>query len=314
LILGGGKGRRLEGIARRFSGRPLPKQFCRFGGARSLLQETVRRLAPLLPPDDAVVVVDVTQLGQAETQLGGLEGLEILPQPRDRGTAPGVLLPLSRMLERDGDCIVLVTPSDHAFADDEAFRDSILLVQAAIEEGLAEMVVFGADATAPNSDYGWIVRGPHRAGPLYAVNEFVEKPDPPRARHMFADGGMWNTMFVVARATALYDVYRRALPVWAAVFDTARELPEGQREQFLRASYEHVPPADFSRDILGVAPDLAVYPCPDRLGWTDLGTPERMLAWLERNGRVDSTVPVRDRLDRLASGAEGSKERLWSST
>jgi hypothetical protein len=44
--------------------------------------------------------------------------------------------------------------------------------------------------------------------------------------------------------------------------------------------YSHLPRLDFSADLLAHAAGLRCLPCGASMGWTDLGTPERLDAWL----------------------------------
>jgi hypothetical protein len=71
----------------------------------------------------------------------------------------------------------------------------------------------------------------------------------------------------------------------AAVFDRARRLPRARRPAFLEDAYVGLPAADFSHDVLTPAVGLRLYTWPDTLGWTDLGTPARLTAWLDAHVR-----------------------------
>src|SRR5262245_44000854 len=81
LVLAGGFGRRLEPLTRRLFGAAIPKQFCRFDGGRSLLQQTLERLAPLVPPARTSVVVDASQVERAREQLAGWRDVVLVEQP-----------------------------------------------------------------------------------------------------------------------------------------------------------------------------------------------------------------------------------------
>ncbi len=51
LVLAGGEGRRLQALTRMIAGEPIPKQYCRIVGDRSLLEATLARIGPLVPPE-----------------------------------------------------------------------------------------------------------------------------------------------------------------------------------------------------------------------------------------------------------------------
>jgi len=65
------------------------------------------------------------------------------------------------------------------------------------------------------------------------------------------------------------------------VFDRACAIPAGpNRSAFLAEQYPDLPHADFSGDVLAHTGNLHVHVWPSSLGWTDLGTPSRLIAWL----------------------------------
>jgi mannose-1-phosphate guanylyltransferase len=272
VVLAGGFGRRLEAFVRAYDGEPVPKQFCRFGRAKSLLELTLDRVAPLGCAATAVVV-DRSLADRAARDVAG-RPVRLVPQPCDRGTAAGVVLPLAHLLAERPDATVLVTPSDHGYRDPSAFAETVREVRRAVDRGTAGMAVLGAAAEAPNDDYGWIVPGAPLGAGLRRVARFAEKPAPEEARELFASAALWNTMVVVARGPVLLGACRRAAPA------ATRAIEEAVLGGDVERAYDGLPPADFSRDVLGGAGDLAVARLPEDAGWTDLGTPERLLRWL----------------------------------
>jgi len=277
VVLAGGSGTRLRELAERFTGRPTPKQFVRFGGP-SLLQETVRRILPAAPA--GVVVVDRAWAHVARVQLRPFPSFEVIAQPCDRGTGPGLLLPLTHLLRREPEALVLVTPADHAIRDDAAFLAGLATARSAVVEEVAPVVLLGVRATSPRTDYGWIEPGAALPHGLRRVHAFVEKPPPDEAVRLLARGALWNTMVLLGRGSVLWDVFAAVCPETARFLTEACGLPPDERAAWLGRCYNLLRPCDFSRQVVGEAHDLAVLPWPDRIGWADLGTPERLLDWL----------------------------------
>lgn len=276
IMLAAGAGRRLAALTG-----GVPKQFWRPDCGPSLLGTTLARLAPLSPPENTVVIVDKSHRNHVETLSSAAVGT-VLFQPTDRGTATGVLMALMPVLEADPNAIVIVTPSDHGVLDDERFRRGVL-EGASVAQGGESVVLFGVKPTDANDDYGWIVPecAIGRAG-LRPVRTFVEKPPGPVARQLLDSGAVWNTMVVVATAAALRALYAEHLPELAAVFDDALRFSRADREHFLSGAYPALPSWDFSRDLLTPARNLVVYTWPEGIGWSDLGTPDRLRSWLSR--------------------------------
>jgi hypothetical protein len=89
-------------------------------------------------------------------------------------------------------------------------------------------------------------------------------------------------MVMVVRAAAIRDLYAQLLPRLAEVFAAAVRLRAPERGAFLAAAYPTLPAYDFSRDLLPRARRLCAYVWPASLGWSDLGTPERLHEWHRR--------------------------------
>jgi hypothetical protein len=69
------------------------------------------------------------------------------------------------------------------------------------------------------------------------------------------------------------------------VFAEALLLPSGERDAFLSLQYPVLPALDFSRHLMTQARGLETYAWPESIGWSDLGTPERLRRWLGADGR-----------------------------
>jgi mannose-1-phosphate guanylyltransferase len=285
VVLAGGAGRRLAGLTG-----GVPKQFWAFREGPTLVEDTARRIAPLAPAEQRVTVVDASHTEYVD-ELRYRRALgQIVPQPVNRGTAVGVMLGLTSVLAADPDAIVLITPADHGVAHVDPFQQGILRAASFVQTTGRDVVLFGVEPSAPAPDYGWItpkVNGTTHVGHFAPVARFSEKPDPREAERLYVSGSVWNTMVLVGRASAVFAECQRHLPDLAEVFLEARRLPEPARSRFLIACYPGLPCADFSRDVITRARGLALFTWSGRMGWSDLGTPERLRAW--REGPVTPT-------------------------
>lgn len=302
ILLAGGQGSRLRSIITSSLELCLPKQFCAFRSDRSLLQLTMSRVLRLVPPCRCVVVVAAEHRPTAEEQLRGFHGTMIIDQPLDRGTAAGVLLPLTHVLDMAPEARVLIAPTDHAFADEALFERGIADADRAVAREIASVVLLGVEPNAPHGDYGWIGTGrPLKAAGdrLRRVTGFREKPGHD-ARRMWKDGALWNTMIMVARGSALRQAYTRLLPELGTAFRAYGMMRKEERAAFLAEAYARLPSADFSRDLVARAEGLAVHAWPNEIGWTDLGTPQRLQAWLRTGAgtavdiRLTPSIPDED--------------------
>lgn len=306
VVLAGGEGTRLAAVTRRLHGRDVPKQFAALHGEQTLLQQTVARLAPRVPASRIVVVVARDRRDLAEEQLRHVKGIQIVSQPENSGTGPGVFLPLSLIKSQCPQAMVVVTPSDHHFAASSAFL-------AAIDEGVhastrapAGLALIGAEADAPATDLGWIVPGPMGPEPgapgEVPVQAFVEKPSAAVASELLAEGGLWNTLIMVGTLASFWRQGEEHLPRQLSLFEeyiaameretapSSPGAPSRATEHLLNRLYKRMPPADFSRAVLEHARGLAVV-AMRASGWRDCGTPDRLLDYLdESNDRRDQVL------------------------
>lgn len=282
VVLAAGAGIRLT----RVTG-GVPKQFWSVDGGRSLVEETVERFRDLVPPERTLTVIDRAHQYHVKKLTHPAALGRLLVQPCNRGTATGILLALAAIRESAPDAIVLVTPSDHGVSRPRLFRQGVSAAVVAVGERRGGIVLFGVEPDTAHADYGWIV--PQRL-PLHGNNrfqhvaKFVEKPGPTEAARLLAAGAVWNTMVVVARVGALLDLYRRLVPQLADEFTHLSRVRVDCREAYLTGLYARLASTDFSSDLLVPAEGLTVCTWPAAVGWSDLGTPERLSLWLRRHG------------------------------
>lgn len=272
LVLAGGDGTRLAPITRRNDGEVVPKQFCRFTGKRSLLEQTLDRAERLSGRSRTVTVVTAKHARWWSDQLGDRARDHIVVQEQNRGTAAGVLLPIAHIVKRDPNARIVILPSDHHFADEDAFVRSIQRGVEASQHHPEHVLLLGIVPDSPESDYGWIVpAGPCQDGPA-AVARFVEKPPRHEALQLMAEGGLWSSFVLVGRASTLRDMFVLAAPHLVAMVDNR------VGEERCSAHYVNgdMPELDFSRDILQVAPQRLRVMAVASSGWSDIGTPERL--------------------------------------
>ena len=309
VLLAGGAGRRLTSM----SG-GVPKQFWAYRDGPTLIEETARRVAPLASVRQRVTVVDATHAPYVQSlryrdALGQIEY-----QPADRGTAAGVLLGLMPILAADPEAIVVLTPSDHGVLHVDPYHRGILAAARLVRSGRREAVLFGIEPQSAAPDFGWITPGRPFGfeGERFAdITRFAEKPGEMVAKRLLKAGAVWNTMVLVGRARAIFDQCAEHAPDLSAAFAPARLHSAPQRQQWLEAQYSTLTPVDFSRDIITHAAALALYTWPAGMGWTDLGTPDRVRAWRaspSARACACATALRRNRQDRRSCSQRGGME------
>ncbi len=294
IVLAGGEGVRMQPAIKRWLGRTVPKQYCRFVGTRSLFQHTLDRMMRITSPARTVVVVGRGHR-EAWGQIGERDPGMVLVQPRNVDTAPGIFLPLTYIRARDPEGTVVISPSDHfVFPEERFLREALYAVRAA-EELTDKVVLLAVRPDGPEPEYGWIK--PDRelacfgARPVRAVKTFLEKPEPALARLAYASGALWNTFLMAGKVDKFWNLGLRRLPKMMAHFERLGEVIDTPKEaEVLREIYERMPHLNFSRDLLASAPGETAVMEMKGLWWSDWGSPERIVETLTRLGRSNASV------------------------
>ena len=282
VVLAGGDGIRLRDLTVRIVGDDRPKQFCPIVGSKSLLSQTRARLAPLFAGDRQVFVVSCAHEKYYSEELMDAKESLVIAQPMNRGTAVGIIAALVQIIQTDPDAVVGFFPCDHHYSDDESFRSIIREATSSAEQFPRSIIIVGAEAEYAETEYGWIEPGSAvlgtQAKPLCRVNRFWEKPALRQARALFRSGCLWNTFVTIASAATLLELVCSEVP------DVVHSLTRALAEDDLAPTYARLPNVDFSRDILAHQSKKLLVLRDSGSGWVDLGSPDRVLVLLAKNG------------------------------
>ncbi|HJY41684.1 MAG TPA: sugar phosphate nucleotidyltransferase [Steroidobacteraceae bacterium] len=278
LVLAAGEGSRLQALTMTASGVAIPKQFCSMGGNDSLLHAALRRARSVATAERTTTVLAQHHRRWWQGLQLGIPPQNVIAQPRNRGTANGILLPLLQIVHRDPQATLLVLPSDHYVRNEEVLATGLRHAIGQVAEHREHIILLGLTPEEADPELGYIVSDGDSASSARAVAEFVEKPNVAAARALIARGGLWNSFIFAADAQALVRLFEARCP--AIVSQMQRIVAEQRpdiRDAHLAELYEHLPPLDFSRDILQSSPSaLRVLKVP-ACGWNDLGTPRRVI-------------------------------------
>ena len=291
VILAAGEGKRLRWLTRMLHAEDRPKQFAEITPGRSLLQSTLDRVSTTFRPDRTIVVIGAEHREIAIRQLAIFPGVELVVQPRNRGTSPGILFPLARIRARDRGALVTIFPSDHYVLREEPLLRAVgASAKAARGAGI---VMIGTKAERAETEYGWIVPGgrPPRVGPaVRSIDRFVEKPDRAQAERLLEEGALWNTFIMTCRLSALWEEARRHLPATVHMFDRyVGSVGQVDEPMILDFIYSQIPDSNFSRDVLAKARGLLVVR-EEGSGWSDWGVPGRVFQSLQGTPDLDQLL------------------------
>ena len=106
--MAGGSGERFWPMSRART----PKQLIKLFGDTTLLEQTVRRLEGVVPPENIFVLTNEMQLSATKAALAKLAVAQVIAEPAKRDTAPAAALATALVRARDPKGVMLVLSSD----------------------------------------------------------------------------------------------------------------------------------------------------------------------------------------------------------
>ncbi len=270
-ILAGGSGTRFWPVSREH----LPKQFLVLQGTHSLLQETLQRIAPLIPLQRTFIITAQHQQPQTVQQLPQLAADHILMEPLGRNTAAAVALAAWHLRSLDPEAIMVVLPADHAIPGHDAFCASLQLA-ATVAEQRDMLMTLGVQPTYPATGYGYINVGEALNVPAaegaHKVIEFQEKPDVQVASAMVESGNyLWNCGIFVWRAATIARELQTYLPeLWAGIEAYGAAWRAGASDDALHQQYAELPSIPIDKGVLERSAHVGVVPVS--WAWSDVGS------------------------------------------
>jgi mannose-1-phosphate guanylyltransferase/mannose-6-phosphate isomerase len=274
VILAGGSGMRFWPLSREL----YPKQLLKVLSDRTLIQQTVHRVRPIVPGERIVVVTGAGHAEAIRFQLddpGGVRKENILAEPVARNTAAAIGWAATEIRRRDPEGIMLVMPADHVIPDEAEFRRATALAVRLARTG--RLVTFGIKPTRPETGYGYIraIKGKPllTQGRLkaLAVTSFTEKPDRATAKRYLRSGRFyWNSGIFVWRAEAILKEMVAALPALSrGLTRLGAALGTPIEAQALDRFYRRAETISIDHGVLQRTRRAAVIPAPFR--WSDVG-------------------------------------------
>jgi mannose-1-phosphate guanylyltransferase len=249
-----------------------------------MLQETVDRIQPLIPPERVVVIVSEEHATTVHDQVPGLPEENVILEPGPRGTAPCIGLAAVVLQQRDPAATMAVFPADHRIADAGGFREAIAAAAEIAQDDY--LVTLGIAPEHPHTGYGYIQRGTPLSEvhgmPAFRVRRFTEKPDAATAQTFLQSSEYyWNGGIFVWQAVAILAQMQHLMPqLHVELLDVARAWHSPRRKETLAAAWDRVPRTTIDYGIMEKATRVAVVPVD--VGWDDVGN------WSTLSGLVPS--------------------------
>lgn len=268
VIMAGGGGTRFWPLSRQ----KRPKHLLRITGSDIMLNETIKRLDPMIDREHVYVVTNEQQQAlMKELIVGGVPFRNILVEPAGRNTAPCILYAASVLKREHGDGIMCVFPSDHHIGRPEEYRR--VIAQAAQTAAQRPCIVtIGIKPSYAATGYGYIRRGELVEDGVWEAAQFVEKPDAQKAQEYIDSGNFsWNSGVFVFRISTILEAFRTYLPQMAQQMEVLMDRMQTQdSEQVLRELYPQFENISIDYGIMEKAEHVLVM--EGDYGWSDVGS------------------------------------------
>ena len=261
VILAGGSGTRFWPLSRA----SYPKQFIKIMGNESLLQQTVRRIRPLIPASNVLIVTNRQHLKEIQKQLKAyrIPKANILLEPDGRNTAPAICWAANVIYQRNPEGCCVVLPSDHLIQKQAKF---VTVLKKAIQLAQDErLVTFGITPTRPDTGYGYLKTKVLQKD-VFKVLKFTEKPKLAVAqKYVKQKNYFWNSGMFIWRADVILKCFAKYQPqIYKLV-----GVPSSAAA--IKRNWSKLPNISVDYAILEKDKDVMAVAARD-IGWSDLGS------------------------------------------
>lgn len=270
VILAGGSGTRLWPRSRSAQ----PKQFLDLTSSATMLQETCRRLHPLVSPDRILVVTNASHCDAVAEQLPDVPRGNILGEPEGRGSAAAIGFAAVCLQKRDPGSVMAALTADHLIARADVFRAVLDAAARVADEGW--LVTLGIRPDYPETGYGYIERGAElaisTAFETFTVARFEEKPPRQRAEEFVRSGRhSWNSGMFIWRVDRILDEIEKLLPdLRSGLARLSAAIDTGAEAATVQAVWPTLPKTTIDYGVMEKADRVAVLPVD--IGWNDVGS------------------------------------------
>ncbi len=271
LIMAGGSGTRFWPKSRK----KHPKQLLRIYGDRTMIQQTVDRLKPIVPVNRIFIVSTQTQIEEIKRQLPEIPEANLLVEPVGKNTAPCIGLGALYMKRIDPDAVMVVLPADHMVLDEERWRKQLQQAEVIARETSA-LVTLGIKPTYPATGYGYIQHTSEQVQidgiQAYRVKTFAEKPNYETACRFLESGDfLWNSgIFIWKISTILQEIDEYLPEIGDALKTIDQAIGTPKEQQIIDYTYRQIRSISIDYGVMEYARE--VYVLPADFGWNDLGS------------------------------------------
>jgi mannose-1-phosphate guanylyltransferase len=270
VVMAGGSGTRFWPLSRR----SRPKQFLPIATEKTMIEETVERLRPLLPPEAIYTISNKAQAAAIRKLVPDLPRENALVEPEAKNTAASLILATARIFLQNPKAVVLALPADHLITKPDIFLKKLrAAAAAAVNEDV--IVTFGIPPTFPSTGFGYIhfSSGRQRFGgeDFRPVVRFTEKPALEQAKKYLKQGRhRWNSGMFIFRAEVFARKLEEYSPEFFGYWERMLAALKKDETRGIAAAFRDIPATSIDYALMERA--RGVLMAEGDFGWSDVGS------------------------------------------
>lgn len=289
IIMAGGKGERFWPLSRA----SRPKQFLKLTSDRTMLEETIERVRPLIPLEHIRIVTGESMMQLILNCASYLGKEHIYSEPVGRNTCLAIGLAAVHLQKADPDAVMVVLSADHLIRPPEKLLQ-ILDDGCSIAAAEDRLITIGIVPTRPETGYGYIKVGEmfksDRASSIYQVASFAEKPKAAVAQeYYFSRKYLWNSGMFIWSARSILKAIATCRPDIAEMLTKYSATISTSEETKARAElYKTAPSISIDYAVLEKANNVLVMKAD--ILWDDIGSWNSLDRYKERDSENNVRV------------------------
>ena len=294
VIMAGGGGTRFWPLSRK----ELPKQLLNLTGKDIMVNETIDRLEGNVEKDDIFVVTNSTQAElMLEATAGRVQANHVLAEPAARNTAACIGYAAMEILQKYGDGVMCILPSDHYIKKTDVYK-KVIADAIHVAEKTDALVTIGIQPTFPSTGYGYICHDEAKtADGYYAVRNFVEKPDLQKAKEYLLSGEyLWNSGMFIWKASVIMHYFETLLPdIYTCLQKIGVAMNTEREQEAIQEIYPVIPKISIDYGIMERAEKVLVL--EGDFGWSDVGSWDALEALYDKDEHGNITYGEQIHID-----------------
>lgn len=262
VLLAGGQGSRFWPRSRTLE----PKQFLHFHKDKSLFEQTIFRMRPLINPENIFIVTSDLYKNQIyETaSVYHVPTDNVILETEPRNTAPAVAIAAQLINVKDPQAKVCILPCDHLIQHN---TDFLKLLRKAFNVCENKLIIFGILPHRPATGYGYIkITEVTKTEDFTKVIRFCEKPDEKTAKVFLKRGNyFWNSGIFVGSSRKFLEEFKTYLP------DLYRQISKIYNVSDIPLVWSNIKGVSFDYGILEKSESVYMIKAKN-IGWSDLGS------------------------------------------